>query len=93
MQRFEWDEGKARSNLRKHGVAFGDAVLVWSDPLHLVRFDRVEHHEERWHAIGSADGIVLLVVVHTYPDDDHIRIIGARRATRNERRAYEDGDF
>lgn len=93
MLRFEWDEDKARSNLRKHGVAFEDAALVWADPLHLVRFDRFEDGEERWHALGLAAGIVLVIVVHTYPGDDRVRIVSARRATRAERRAYEDGDI
>ena len=47
------------------------------------------------HALGMALGIVLLLVVHTYPDDDddRVRIVSARRATRTERKAYEDGDL
>ena len=67
-------------------------MLVWNDPLHLIRFDRIEAGEERWHALGSAGGVVLLVVWHSYPDDedeDRIRIIGARKATPRERKAYE----
>ena len=93
--RFEWDAAKARSNLDKHGVAFEDAEIVWSDPLHLVRFDRIDGGEERWHALGVVAGVVLLMVVHTYPGngDDVIRIVSARRATRGERSAYEDDDF
>lgn len=54
---------------------------------------RFEDGEERWHALGLAGGTVVLLVVHTYPKDDRIRIIGARRATRKERRAYENGDL
>jgi hypothetical protein len=63
--------------------------------MHLVRFDRFDGGEERWHALGMAEGIVLILVVHMYPhdDEDRVRIISARRATRTERRAYEDGDF
>ena len=95
MPNFEWDPEKARINLLKHGVAFEDAELVWSDPLHLIRFDRSEGGEDRWHALGLAGGIVLLIVVHTYPggDDDVIRLVNARRATKHERRVYENGDF
>lgn len=66
--------------------------LVWDDPLHLIRFDRIEEGEERWHALGSAAGLVTLIVWHSYPDEedqDRIRVIGARKATRHERRAYE----
>lgn len=94
VPRFEWDPEKARINQGKHGVAFEDAALVWSDPMHLVQFDRIEDGEERWHALGMAAGIVLLLVVHTYPGDDEdvIRIVSARRATRQERKAYENGD-
>jgi len=90
-----WDPEKARRNLIKHEVAFEDATLVWSDPLMLLRFDRFEDNEERWHAPGMAAGIVLLLIVHTYPgeDDKTIRIVSARKATRNERKVYENGDF
>lgn len=95
MPRFEWDAGKARSNLNKHGVAFEDAELVWLDPFFLLRFDQIAGDEERWHALGMAAGVVLLLVVHTYSaeDDDRVRIVSARRATKGERRAYEDGDL
>ncbi len=94
MPRFEWDFEKAKTNFAKHGVAFEDAALVWDDPLHLLRFDRVEGGEDRWHALGKAAGIVLLLVVHTYPgDDETVRIVSARRATKGERGAYEDGDL
>lgn len=65
----------------------------WRDPLHLARLDRYEGGEERWLALGSANGVVLLVVWYTSIDeqDDRIRIIGARKATHGERRAYEQG--
>jgi uncharacterized protein len=89
---FEWDAEKARANLAKHGVAFEDAALVWDDPFHSILFDRIEGSEERWHAIGLVGPVVLIVVVHVYPDADdeqHVRIIGARKATPNERKRYE----
>ena len=91
MLRFEWDPVKARANLNKHGVSFEDAMLVWNDPLHLVRFDRFEGGEERWHALGQVGGAVMILVVHTYPDDDDlVRIVSARKATQAERRIYKD---
>jgi uncharacterized DUF497 family protein len=89
---FEWDPEKARRNLAKHGVDFEVAERVWDDPLHVVLPDRVENGEQRWHAIGMVGPVVLLLVVHAYPDvedEDRIRIIGARKATRQERRLYE----
>jgi uncharacterized DUF497 family protein len=95
VPKFEWDAAIAAANLGKLGVAFEDPVLVWTDPMHLVRFDRHEGGEERWRAVGMAGGIVLLLVVHTYPDDanDRVRIVSARRATAAERRAYQNGDL
>jgi|HubBroStandDraft_1064217.scaffolds.fasta_scaffold692676_2 uncharacterized DUF497 family protein len=92
MMRFEWDPDKARTNLAKHGVAFEDAQLVWNDPNYILQPDRYEDGEERWHIVGYAQGIVILVVWHTYPDpddDQRVRIIGARKAERRERQAYE----
>jgi uncharacterized DUF497 family protein len=48
--------------------------------------------EQRWHAVGLIDGAMIVLVVHTYPagdDEDHVRIISARKATPSERRQYE----
>jgi uncharacterized DUF497 family protein len=90
--KFEWDPAKAQSNLMKHGVGFELAVRVWDDPLHIVLSDRFEGGEHRWHAVGLVGEVVLLVVVHTCPDADdeeRIRIIGPRKATRQERTRYE----
>ena len=90
---FEWDETKARSNALKHGVRFEDAMLVFADPYALVEQDRLEGGELRWQTLGLAGGIVLLLVAHTVrneQEDEIIRIISARPATRKERRRYED---
>ena len=90
--RFEWDPAKARSNLAKHGVAFEDAEFVWKDPLHTINFDRVENGEERWWAIGMVGAVAIVVVIHTDPDTDNdelVRIVSARRASRQERKIYE----
>lgn len=70
---------------------FETARLVFNDP-HCVTFvDRVSADEKRWHAIGSIENIIVIVVVHTYREegaDQVIRIISARRATRHERDLY-----
>ena len=90
---FEWDSTKAASNLAKHSVSFELACEVWSDPLHVIVPDRVVDGEQRWHAVGLVGAIVLLVVVHAYPDEADeakVRIIGARRATKHERARYEE---
>jgi uncharacterized DUF497 family protein len=92
--RFEWDVAKATVNQTKHGVSFELAKRVWDDPLNMLISDRIVEGQVRWHMVGLA-GPILLVVVHTYPDpgdDDWVRIVSARRATAHERRRYERGD-
>jgi uncharacterized DUF497 family protein len=92
---FSWDETKNRANQKKHGVSFEAAILVFEDPLHLSRMERVVDHEERWQTLGRAGGVVLLLVVHTWQErrggEEHIRIISARRASKEERELYEEG--
>lgn len=90
---FEWDEAKNLANQRKHDVSFELASEVFSDPLHRSLPDRVVEGEQRWQTIGQVLGIVLLIVAHTYRDDhgeETIRIISARKATRKERRDFEN---
>jgi uncharacterized DUF497 family protein len=90
---FEWDEAKARTNERKHGVRFDDAMLVFADPCALMEQDRVESGELRWQTIGLAGGVVLLLVAHTIRDagtEEIIRIISARKATRKECKRYDE---
>ena len=92
--RFEWHDDKSRANRRKHGVSFETAVRAFDDPLHRSLYDRVVDGEERWQTMGLVDGIVVLLVAHTFRGDDEdvvVRIISARKATRNERRQYEEG--
>ncbi len=91
---FEWDAEKAKSNIAKHGVSFELAKRVWDDPLVFVGLDDVVNGEQRWRAVGSVGSVMLLVVIHAYPDrneEERIRIISARQATRHERKNYEQG--
>ncbi len=93
MVRFEWDAAKAKSNARKHGVRFEDAMLVFSDPYALVEQDRLEGGELRWQTLGLVGGIVLLLVAHTDQNEqgyEIIRMISARRAIRKERKRYDE---
>jgi len=93
-RRFEWDANKASSNLKKHGISFEEAALVFRDPFSASRLERIEHGEERWQTIGLGSG-ALLLVVHTWHMETEresmeiIRIISARPATRQERADYE----
>ncbi|MFL3497876.1 BrnT family toxin [Citrobacter portucalensis] len=91
---FEWDENKAQSNHRKHGVRFEDAVLVFDDPRHMSRQDRYENGEYRWQTIGIVHGIVVILVAHSVRFEsgvEVIRIISARKADSKERNRYEHG--
>jgi uncharacterized protein len=90
---FSWDEEKDKRNQRKHGVSFEAAKLVFEDPLHISRQDRTENGEQRWQTIGMVGDVALLLVARTWEDSqsdaEHVRIISARRATRLERKIYE----
>ncbi len=91
--KFEWDQAKAVSNLKKHGLSFDTAVRVFADPFALAQQDRVENGEQRWQTIGLVEGYLLVLVAHTVRDDEDgtevIRIISARRAELKERKNYE----
>jgi uncharacterized protein len=92
---FDWDPAKAARNLAKHGVSFEEAMAVFLDPLALSLLDNESRSdEERWVTIGLSRDISLVVIVHTYVEFDegrvYIRIISARRPTRNEKRQYEE---
>jgi uncharacterized DUF497 family protein len=89
--RVEWDQAKNETNQAKHGIDFETAQLVFDDACCVTFVERVTDGEERWHAIGSIEKIIILVVVHTYREeasDEVIRIISARPATRRERKLY-----
>lgn len=88
---FEWDPKKSELNRKKHGVAFHDAAMVFSDPL-AITFPDPDHSqsEHRFLTFGHSKRNLLLVVVHT-DRNGKTRIISARRATRQERTIYENG--
>ena len=86
---FEWDAGKASENLKKHGVAFEEALTVFADPLARI-FDDPDHSEDerRELIIGHSANERLLLVSFT-EREPRTRIVGAREATAHERRDYE----
>jgi uncharacterized protein len=91
MRHFTWDPIKAWSNLRKHGVAFEDAIQVFLDPNNLCNIDNYESGEERLKTIGKFGTTIILSVIHTTIDEDgdeYIRIISARQATQAEENVY-----
>jgi len=87
---FEWDEEKAKANLKKHRVSFDEATTVFSDPFSITILDP-DHSvdEQRYIDIGSSDKSRVLVVVYTERGAS-IRIISCRKATSSERRLYEE---
>ena len=88
-QRFLWDIDKSSTNLVKHGISFEEACQVFFDPLLRVE-DAATGDEQRDAVIGLTENWALLFVVHMSGEGDAIRIISARQATAQERRAYEN---
>lgn len=87
--RFEWDPKKAKTNEKKQGVSFGEAVTVFYDPM-AATFDDPDHSEDEWRfiTIGFSSRGHLLVVSHV-ERGEALRIISARPATANERKRHE----
>jgi hypothetical protein len=87
---FEWDPDKADKNISKHDVDFNEASSVFDDPMFISFLDE-EHsiEEERYITLGLSDRGRLLLVAHA-ERDDRIRIISARKATKNEEKFYQE---
>jgi uncharacterized protein len=88
---FEWDENKAKANLKKHGVSFQEASSVFYDLSAVSTGDTTHSAEEnRFLIIGQSNKLRILLVVYI-ERGENIRIISARRATRQEVMIYEEG--
>lgn len=89
---FEWDEAKAKANIRKHQISFEEARTVFWDPFSLTIPDP-EHSfgEQRYLDLGRSSRDRILAVSYTERGAT-IRLISCRRATRAEQRTYEEGD-
>ncbi|MFH0996082.1 MAG: BrnT family toxin [Pseudomonadota bacterium] len=87
---FEWDEVKAKENLKKHGVNFEEGKTIFNDSF-LFTFPDIEHsvNEERYINIGLSANGRILIVIHT-ERQEKIRIVSCRKATARERRFYEE---
>ena len=89
MIKFEWDENKNKVNIIKHGISFEEATTVFSDEESIIIVDeRHSNEEERFLLIGFSYKFNLLVVCHCYRENDCIRIISARKATKKESKTY-----
>jgi len=92
--KFEWDRNKESINIQKHGITFEQASYVFTDPFALNRYDE-EHSEdeERWVLLGKSFNTTILLVAHTFRDNngkEFVRIISARKATKKEEKAYKE---
>ena len=84
---YEWDEAKRRDNLRKHGVDFQEAAAMFTAPSLRWLDKRADYGEDRWVALGTGIGRVL-VVVFTEPSLEIVRIISVRKAIGSERKRF-----
>ena len=85
---YQWDKNKAASNLRKHKIDFADTVSVFEDDWALTIKDQFINSEQRFATLGIDLFGRILVVVYTYRNSN-IRLISARKATKNEIKIYE----
>jgi len=84
--RFEWDEAKRESNILKHGIDFIDVEKVFEGETVTIFDDRLDYGEDRFVTLGMLHGRVV-VIIHT-ETEELIRIISARKATKNEENSY-----
>jgi hypothetical protein len=93
-EKFEWDEKKNVSNIRKHGVSFIEAKSVFSDP-NIIYEEDDEHSfgEERFAAIGKSSASKILYVCYCEKKGDIIRIFSARKADSFETDIYFTGGY
>ncbi len=89
--KFQWDPSKAASNIKKHGVSFDEAMTVFKDPLALI-FDDMTHSEKEFREIivGMSAIRRMLLVCFVERQEDVVRIISARSATKQEIKDYEE---
>jgi len=85
---FEWNEAKSRSNIRKHGLDFGDAEEMFRGVVAVEPDTREDYGEKRWVGLGLIHGRITHVVF-AERGPDTIRIISLRKATKHEREQYE----
>ena len=86
---FEWDENKNAQNLKKHGISFEEAQEIFDGIVFNAIDERFDYGEIREISIGSIQGVVIVTVAHT-ERNGVIRIISARKATRQEKNTYYD---
>ena len=93
MIKFEWNTAKAVTNIKKHGVSFDEAKSIFFDEFAVQFFDQENStNEDRFLMLGMSNETNLLLVCHCERDDGNtIRVISARKATKNESKNYQRG--
>lgn len=91
FMQFDWDAAKNRTNQRKHGVSFEEAVSVFYDDNAIQFFNSGQLEEDRFLMLGMSIKLRILLVCHCVRDGQTIRIISARKATAKERKFYTGG--
>ena len=86
---FDWDDGKAESNKKKHGVSFAEAATAFTDP-HAIEFSdgKSSDKEDRWILVGLSARSQVLLVVFVEREEKYIRIVSARKAVKDEINQY-----
>lgn len=88
---FEWDEEKNKKNIKNHGIDFETAARVFADSYRIEKYDKNHSDEEdRYITIGEINGTAYVIMVVYTERGETIRMISARKATNQERRAYYD---
>ena len=88
---FEWDDEKEKINIAKHGIDFATAARVFGDENRLEIYDEAHsYNEDRYITIGSVDAVTFIVMVVYTERGESIRLISARKATKQEGRMYHD---
>ena len=88
---FEWDDQKEKANIAKHHIDFATAALVFKDRNRLEWYDAAHSlTEDRYVTIGMINDVAFIVTVVYTERHDRIRLISARKATKQERRKYDD---
>jgi uncharacterized DUF497 family protein len=87
--KYEWDENKNRLNISKHGFDFNDARFIFDAPMLVIPDTREDYGEDRYIGIGILRRTIV-IVVFTENTDEVIRVISLRKATKNERKIYQN---
>ena len=74
-RRFEWDENKNQSNIRKHRISFELATRAFSDKFAYSYPERIESGEQRWQTLGNVEGCLLVLVAHTLWDENEMEVV------------------